>query len=243
MEIFRLPNGQRILAEKGDLLDEMVMAGLNLNPFCSSALKQYINATEDIFLDIGAYKGFFSVYSQFLPIKPRTICVEPQSKCINLIIETMILNAISFEVRKVAVSNCYGLRNLYLGPPNNLGASSLLKKFSSYHSNRKIELVDVVPGNSLLEESEWNQVRVIKLDVEGMEYQVVKSLPLHNLKKCAMVVELTARNPMERMRTKMLYSLMSKNKFDYQYGPQYPGQWEEVFIGRDLEKFRFQVGL
>lgn len=100
----------------------------------------------DVFLDLGAHVGYFSLVAQN---HCRTIAVEPQAELCELMRQSGVE-----DVRQVAVGEP-GIRDIFI--PDNRGAASF------HHEIGRRESVEVVPL------SDFSDATVAKIDIEGDE--------------------------------------------------------------------------
>jgi FkbM family methyltransferase len=119
-------------------------------------------------LDIGAHIGSFALLVDHL--NPRTyyrgVAVEPSSQNLNLLERNLALNAITnFEVVRAAITDTTGVARLE--------ARSDPATFRL--NNGGYEEVATLSLASLCESRSIHSIDLMKLDVEGGEYQIVRS--------------------------------------------------------------------
>ena len=114
----------------------------------------------DIVLDIGASFGFYSLYAS--KKAKKVIAFEPIKRAYKLLLENVKNNSIkNVTAHNCALGDTKKKAKLYLNRHCS-GASSMVEKSSYY------ELVDIVPVDSIFSRADF-----VKMDVEGMEYQVL----------------------------------------------------------------------
>lgn len=130
----------------------------------------------DTFLDIGANEGFFSSLAAAIVGEGGTvIAVEPQSRLHDVLEINLALNA---RGRTRICKNVVGetdtaVHRIWLFPISNTGASSLVSKYR-FGAGRE-EVREITPP-TILAEAGVERVDFLKVDVEGFEPEVVRSL-------------------------------------------------------------------
>lgn len=128
-----------------------------------------------IFLDIGANEGIFSaIATQIVGATGLVIAVEPQSRLCDILEINLILNGSgSFRIYNAAISDVDGMPiEISLTPISNTGGSSIVRK---YRWSTKTETTTTKTIDSILNENNLKIVDLVKVDVEGSEYEVIKS--------------------------------------------------------------------
>jgi FkbM family methyltransferase len=124
----------------------------------------------DTFVDVGANIGYYTALAKSLG-KP-VVAVEPQPKNLSLLCKMLLVNGWqATEVIPTAVSNKVGTMTLY-GDSSN--GSSLIRDWGE---GQNFSCKQVVPVNTLdnLFAGRFDGKRLfIKIDVEGVEYSVIK---------------------------------------------------------------------
>jgi FkbM family methyltransferase len=132
-----------------------------------------------VFLDIGANEGFYSALVGCL-VGPSgmVIAVEPQRACRDLVEINLRINQVSWaHVYSNAMGGAEGQAGTLMNyAPVNTGLSSVV---SHYHSTTGTEEFRFVSLERILQETKVTQVDLAKIDVEGFEYEVTRSLLPH----------------------------------------------------------------
>lgn len=132
-------------------------------------------APGDGFLDVGANIGYFSVLAaRRVGETGAVIAVEPSPTVFRLLEETLDLNAVTDRVRAVnaAAASHVGSVAIYSGPSHNIGLTTTV-------AERGFELEGVIasaPLDALLTREETKTLRLIKIDVEGREPDVLQGM-------------------------------------------------------------------
>ena len=154
---------------------------------------KHIN-NNSIILDIGANIGDVSdvIMKKY---DPKIYCYEPNISCYNYMVKRFIKNS-KIKIFNVAVSNFSGKTFLYFHKKaTNITEfnerSSLKKEKDGLDINKKIE-VNCIDIKEILEKH--NQIDLIKIDIEGSEYEVMPEI-IKNKDKIKMVLCETHGNP------------------------------------------------
>jgi FkbM family methyltransferase len=124
------------------------------------------------FVDVGANEGFFSVLaSRLVGSTGRVVGVEPQLRLLPVIQRNLELNGCA----NVGIENCVlGAAaeelQLHLAPATNTGSSSL---FLNTRYKLATQKVQCWPLGEFLDRCGLDRVDLMKVDVEGAEYDIV----------------------------------------------------------------------
>lgn len=133
--------------------------------------EEIIKNSRNVILDIGAHAGFFTLYCRALNPKVPIICVEPEPRNIIALNEHTALNkADKVRVEPAALAAESGKRELFVSTD------------SSFHylltDNEKTDskiTVDCLTLNDLLKKYRIKRIDLLKMDIEGGEYELVKN--------------------------------------------------------------------
>jgi FkbM family methyltransferase len=130
------------------------------------------DSREDIFIDIGAHFGMYSLLAR--EIGYRTVLFEPEKACFNFLKKNSALG----ETYEIALSNRDDDADFFIA--RSLGASSLVSpgndwKVGGYVGKCRVR---VRHAGTIIKEvvEDVNKIRLIKIDVEGEEDNVVEGL-------------------------------------------------------------------
>ncbi|MGA2661554.1 MAG: FkbM family methyltransferase [Verrucomicrobiota bacterium] len=123
-------------------------------------------------IDLGANEGYFTVTAaRIVGPTGRVVAVEPQSRLRQIILRNLELNGLQgIAVEKVGISDRDGTAKLFLFPNVNTGASGFLRQ-TKYPVPS--ERVPVITLEALLKKYRVESCDLLKIDVEGFEYEVV----------------------------------------------------------------------
>jgi FkbM family methyltransferase len=175
LNIYALKNGVKLKFSPGTL-DVMVIREC----FISNLYTKFLNEKDlDIVLDLGCQKGYFTtgLLSSGVNIK-KAICVDPLTDNLNVFKENINLNKnlykkgikILFEPSAIFTEN--GKKIFYI-TGNSVNHS--LKNPSKYDKvTSKIE-VKTITIKSLFQKYKLNKIDLVKLDIEGAEFDLFRS--------------------------------------------------------------------
>ena len=130
----------------------------------------------DVFVDVGANIGYYSLLAaQCVGPAGRVVAVEASPPVFADLQRHVDHNGVGDRVRaehKAAAAET-GTLSIFSGPVHNVGASTTLGK----HCAESVEsIVEAQPLWNLLGEDEVGSIRLIKIDVEGAEPDVVTGM-------------------------------------------------------------------
>ena len=124
------------------------------------------------FVDVGANEGYFSVLGASLVGEcGRVVAVEPQIRLKPVIENNFKLNGVrNATLYGVAVSNIEGIADIYLSPDMNTGSSGLISPNRYRVAKQQVRTVTLA---QLLASAAIDKVDLMKMDIEGFEYEAV----------------------------------------------------------------------
>jgi FkbM family methyltransferase len=180
--------GSRIECEPTDLIQSMIFHFGVWEPNISWVMQQILEPG-DVVADVGANIGYDSLLASRLVGQTGTVVsVEAAPSTFEKLRSNLALNAAdNVRALNFAVSDQCGLLTLYTGNQNNVGAASTIAS-----ADRQIVVeVKAFPLDELLTEAERNRLRLIKMDIEGGEPEVLrrflKTLDLYGPQICLIV--------------------------------------------------------
>lgn len=126
----------------------------------------------DVFLDIGANEGYFSVLgAKRVGQHGRVVSIEPQSRLQPVLSGNLAENgAANATVIQAAINDHRGDTDFFLSPDTNPGASGLAP---SQKYRTPTETVESTTLERLLQQCDLNDVALAKMDIEGFEYEAI----------------------------------------------------------------------
>ncbi len=123
-------------------------------------------------IDAGAQAGFFSLYCLALNPKVRVYAIEPDENNLEVLEDNLNLNNVpNIEIIAGALAGKSGLRDFYVSYDTH--NHSLFKVLTPQIT--KVTKVKAYSLDDFLNEQEITQVSLLKLDVEGSEYEVLQN--------------------------------------------------------------------
>lgn len=154
------------LDRQNGAVDEYIFMHKNWETEIGTVIQKELSL-DGTFLDVGANIGYFSLLaSRVVGDKGRVIAFEPISRlCQQIKMSVEKNNITNLQIENVGCSSDSGIAKLYLAK-NNIGGSSLIaKKDSDYEEVVLRKLDDYF--------SVLDRIDLIKIDVEGREYDVL----------------------------------------------------------------------
>jgi FkbM family methyltransferase len=139
-------------------------------PGMTAVIRRYLKQG-DVFVDLGANEGFFSVIaSSLVGSSGKVIAVEPQSRLQTTIQANLALNGCTnVKVFNTIVSGNTGTMRLHLTRGANTGGSSL---FRSTKYTLPTEDVQSFTLADFIASAAVDRCDLLKVDIEGAEYDV-----------------------------------------------------------------------
>ncbi|MDE3154025.1 MAG: FkbM family methyltransferase [Acidobacteriota bacterium] len=184
--------GSQFAGTTGDLIPMAIrLFGVleeNLSYWCEACL-----AEGDVFVDVGAHLGYFSLLaSRLVGPAGRVVAIDASPATFAGLERNVALNPHAANVRAVCAvaAASRGTCPVYRGPEHSTGITSVHPR--PLTGNRFEAEVAAAPLAGLLSDDEIRRARLVKIDVEGSEFDVVAGLEplLDSLRAdCEIVVE------------------------------------------------------
>lgn len=191
----------------------------NISYWMASALKP-----GDGFIDVGANIGHYSLLAANLVGSSGPVVAIEAAQWIHATLDEHVRLNRRRNIRtvQVAASDQRGVLRLYPGTPGNSGKTTTIARGGEAAAE-----VQALPLSEILADGEVERARIIKIDVEGAELQVLRGLAplLPRLRRdCEIVMEITpavmpdAENARREIFDTMQASGFSAYVFDNDYG-------------------------
>jgi FkbM family methyltransferase len=130
----------------------------------------------DLVLDIGANQGFFSCYAA--QKGARVIAFEPDEKSFATLERNLARNNLSSRVttRREAIGAERGVADFFVSPMLGGGMNTTSAVFASKFDHVRSAKVQCVTLSDVLSENHGERIRLCKLDCEGAETEILRSL-------------------------------------------------------------------
>ena len=165
--------GARMVLDIRDLIDNRIYYFGVWEPNLTAFIGRTLRAG-DIFVDVGANTGFFSLWAASL-VGPNghVVAIEASPSTFRILRENIEINQ-STNLRSVniAASDRAGVLKLFYGPKSNRGEASIIEGDASLCEAE----VESLPVDEILHSEEFRRVRLVKVDVEGAEWLVACGL-------------------------------------------------------------------
>jgi FkbM family methyltransferase len=142
-----------------------------------------------VFVDLGANEGYFTVLAgKLVGDGGSVIAIEPQTRLLPVIEKNLSLNGLeNVKIVSTAVSDRSGTATLYLLPDLNSGGSSFHRPTRYAVPEQK---TDTVTLEQVLTTCNLEKVDLLKVDIEGAEYEALLGSPAlfehHRIKAVAL---------------------------------------------------------
>ncbi len=197
---------------------------------------KYLNGrsqfNEDIYLNSffeKDYKGKFVDLGCFHPTRDNNTLrfYKKNWRGINVDLNPITIELFNFFRSKdininCAISDKKTLKKMYfvdnLSPLNTLDQNHLkfLKKnFFFKNKDFKEKKIKTENINNILKKYKFNKVDFLNIDLEGLEYEVIKSINFKKFKINLICVEILDHNTISRNKSKKIHQILKKNNFEY----------------------------
>lgn len=174
--LVKLPyKGYTILMDVSDLVGWHFFIMHNFDPEVTEIIERFsVGDENDVFWDIGANKGACSYEIASALNMCRIVAIEPQYEMRELLESNLqTLAPGRHEIFSVGIGEVPGHFDIVI-PNGNRGQASLI--VNKINDGNLIEAIEVVTAVTLEKQSQYGWPTIIKIDVEGFEPSVIKSL-------------------------------------------------------------------
>ncbi len=186
----------------------------------------------DRFLDIGSNLGMMSMFAA-TQVGPsgQVYAFEPQPNTFKMLKQNITMNGFqNIHPHNMAVGSHPESTTIYdsLG---NRGSASLLK---SENSSDQSSDVDVIPLDDVIQEKKIERIKMMKIDVEGWELEVLKGAKhlLASPQAPVLCIEYSDKHPIQNGKLIDIYRLVTESNdyhvFKYDQGKEKISQLTEV---------------
>jgi FkbM family methyltransferase len=167
--------GMKMQLDPYDLVSRKILETGAWEPESINAMADHLSPS-GTFIDIGAHIGYYSLKAAMI-VGPNghIISIEPNPQTLPKLrgnIEASAARTVS--VWPVACAASESTLQLYAAPESNTGESSLSKENASQEGAPVAYSVPARPLDAIVKEAKLDRVDVIKIDVEGAEFEVLQ---------------------------------------------------------------------
>jgi FkbM family methyltransferase len=186
-----------MLVRTDDLVGRVLAISGVWEPNVTAAFGRAV-APGDVCLDVGAHIGYYTLLAaKLMGPQGHAYAFEPSPACYPRLRANIALNGLqNVTAIALAVGENEGRAVLYEGPAANSGMATLSPALAAKNTTPAREVtVDTGPVTSVVPAEHLERVRVIKIDVEWQEIEVLRSLtPVFDLgRPLSVFVEWTPR--------------------------------------------------
>lgn len=169
-----------------DEADESVVAEIFTHREYRAA-ESIIAKAHTAILDVGAHSGLFTLYARSLNSTVPIVALEPEKNNLEQLVNHLQLNNIAgIQVFKMALAAETGERSLIISQDSHNHALQTL--VDDLPIDQDVERVAAISLEDLLNKCQLSYVDLIKMDIEGGEYEVFESLQLETWDKIGALI-------------------------------------------------------
>jgi FkbM family methyltransferase len=172
----QVSDGIRMVVDTSDVHGRTLVTSGIWEPQTTAAFRSLL-ADGDVCVDVGANVGYYTLLASTL-VGPRghVYALEPAPDTFATLRANLALNVVSnVTALAVAAGPEEGRAPLFRPPSGNLGRSSL-RRPSDVPSRPDRAAVEVRPLSAVIADSHLRRLRLVKIDVEGFEVEVLRGL-------------------------------------------------------------------
>jgi FkbM family methyltransferase len=177
--LFRLRDGAEVLGRTASF-DTFIMNEIWIDGIYTS-LSGFSIQPDWVIADVGGHKGYFSVFAAKRAPRGKVYSFEASPENFERLVENVDRNGIpNVEAVNVAIGGRDARSTLHLYPDN--GQNSLLERSDAGMQAVRDVTVEIWSMARVLEKI-GSPVNLLKMDIEGMEYEALLSCPTERLRR------------------------------------------------------------
>ena len=126
----------------------------------------------DVIIDLGANEGFFSILMAKMFPEAKVIAYEPVERTFKTLLENIRINKVSNVERCQYAVGAPGVDWIVLNVSNDFSGGST-SKCTYIKTDHYSAPVHVVSLNAVFDNHQFERCRLLKIDIEGMEYEAL----------------------------------------------------------------------
>lgn len=225
--VFRVGD-HRFLLHPLSLIDRLFLENGAYEEDIFLEIKKALEKEGGILLDIGANFGLFTIKTAKLP-KAYVFSFEPSSRELSRLHTNIRLNKLkNVVVFPFALAEKNGTAYLNICDDSNQGMNSLVNSFS----NDWKEQVQCFALDNLFDSKLTSEIRIIKMDVEGFEYNVLLGMDnLLNYYSGPIILEVTyyLESKTADYNPDKIYDFLELKGYRSKFGKRYAPQYNDFF--------------
>ncbi|MEI8396890.1 MAG: FkbM family methyltransferase [Rhodospirillaceae bacterium] len=172
--VTRLPSGFSMKLDLADFIQRTIYITGHWEPTIEREIEACLGPG-DIFIDIGANVGYFSLLAaRLVGTRGQVLAFEPNPQIFNALLSNISINQrLAVSAYQMALGNQQTTAELFVAKPGNSGATSLTRSPST---TDQAEIVPVERLDTVLSRLNVACPRLIKIDVEGSEVSVLEGM-------------------------------------------------------------------
>ncbi len=176
--VVRVSGGGRMRVDTGDVTGRTIAVTGAWEPHVTGVFSGLLSPG-DVFVDVGAHVGYYTLLgSRLVGPHGHVYAIEPASATYVELRRNLELNEVSnVTALNLAAGAADGRGILYDGTPGNAGQASMQKPASTSDDvTIRTSEVDVLRVASVVAPEHHSRLRLVKIDVEGFEFDVLRGL-------------------------------------------------------------------
>ena len=172
------------------------------------AAEEKIKNAKNCVIDAGAQAGFFSLYARALNAEVKIIAIEPDEENLEAMVNNFSQNNIQdIEIVSSALAGTRSVRDFFVSTDfhDHSLNKNLVKKIA-----RKVK-VQGLTLSDIREKYKINQIDLLKMDIEGAEYEVLNSLHKADWEKINSII--LEYHDFLNFSHEVLENILKQNKF------------------------------
>jgi len=169
--------GSRMAGNTKELLQQYIYYFGVWEPQLTCLIKRRLKPG-DTFVDVGANIGHFSLLaSRLVGNGGRVVAIEASPTTFRALQENIYRNrADNVRAVNMAVSDSRGMVKVFRGPESHIGLATTLPALAAERECEPEADIPAAPLTDILDAEEFRNARLVKIDVEGMEWAVVAGM-------------------------------------------------------------------